>query len=68
LLDDPAQRRGALLEHAEIGRVYASADTVDLDEVIEPDGLRDALLAALQLTSARRRGLVGPATHHSVVR
>jgi hypothetical protein len=41
---------------------------VDLDEVIEPDGLRDALLAALQLTSARRRGLVGPATHHSVVR
>jgi acetyl-CoA carboxylase carboxyltransferase component len=56
----------ALLEHAELGGAYSSADTMGYDEVIEPAELRNALLAALRLSTARRRGLVEPAAHHNI--
>jgi hypothetical protein len=36
------------------------------DDVIEPAELRNALLSALRLTSARRRAAVEPAAHHSI--
>jgi acetyl-CoA carboxylase carboxyltransferase component len=57
----------AVLEHAELGGAYSSADTMGYDEVVEPAELRDALLDALRLTSARRRGAVGPAEHHGIL-
>jgi acetyl-CoA carboxylase carboxyltransferase component len=56
----------ALLEHAELGGAYSSADTMGYDEVIEPAELRNALLAALRLTETRRSGAVEPAAHHSI--
>jgi acetyl-CoA carboxylase carboxyltransferase component len=56
----------ALLEHAELGGAYSSADTMGYDDVIEPAELRNALLSALRLTSARRRAAVEPAAHHSI--
>jgi acetyl-CoA carboxylase carboxyltransferase component len=37
------------------------------DEVIEPGELRNALLAALRLSAARRRAPVEPAKHHGVL-
>ena len=55
-----------LLEHAELGGAYSAADTMSYDEVIEPAELRNALLDALRLTTARRRGAVGPAAHHGI--
>jgi len=57
----------ALLEHAELGGAYSSADTMSYDEVVEPAELRDALLAAMRLTTARRRSVVGPAAHHGIL-
>jgi acetyl-CoA carboxylase carboxyltransferase component len=57
----------ALLEHAELGGAYSSADTMGYDEVVEPAELRDALLDALRLTGARRRAPVGPAAHHGIL-
>ncbi len=56
----------ALLEHAELGGAYSSADTLGYDEVVQPAELRDALLDALRLTAARRRAPVGPAEHHGI--
>ncbi len=44
----------ALLEHAELGGAYASADRMTYDDVIDPRDLRDELLAALALGAARR--------------
>jgi acetyl-CoA carboxylase carboxyltransferase component len=61
-----ADAQGAL-EHAELGGAIGAADTLSYDEVVEPAALRDALLAALRLTSARRRAPVGPATHHTIL-
>jgi acetyl-CoA carboxylase carboxyltransferase component len=55
-----------LLEHAELGGAYSSADTMGYDDVIEPAELRNALLSALLLTTARRRAPVEPAAHHSI--
>jgi acetyl-CoA carboxylase carboxyltransferase component len=55
-----------LLDHAELGGAYSSADTMSYDDVIEPRELRDALLAALRLTSARRSEPPEPARHHGV--
>jgi hypothetical protein len=43
----------AVLEHAELGGAYSSADTMGYDEIVEPAELRDALLDALRLTAAR---------------
>lgn len=63
-LEEDAQ---ALLEHAELGGAYSSADTMGYDEVIEPAELRNALLDALRLTSARRRLPVEPAAHRGVL-
>jgi acetyl-CoA carboxylase carboxyltransferase component len=57
----------AVLEHAELGGAYSSADTMGYDEVVEPAELRDALLDALRLTSARRRAPVAPAAHHGIL-
>jgi len=57
----------AVLEHAELGGAYSSADTMSYDEVVAPGELRDALLAALRLSSARRRLSVGPAAHAGVL-
>lgn len=56
----------SLLEHAELGGAYSSADTMGYDEVIEPAELRNALLDALRLTAARRRAPVEPAAHHGI--
>jgi acetyl-CoA carboxylase carboxyltransferase component len=50
----------ALLEHAELGGAYSSADTMSYDEVVAPAELRNALLDALRLTAARRRLPVQP--------
>jgi acetyl-CoA carboxylase carboxyltransferase component len=57
----------SLLEHAELGGAYSSADTMSYDEVIEPAELRNALLDALRLSAARRRAAVEPAAHHGVL-
>lgn len=57
----------AVLEHAELGGAYSSADTMGYDEVVQPAELRDALLDALRLTSARRRAPVTPAAHHGIL-
>ena len=56
----------ALLEHAELGGAYSSADTMGYDDVIEPAELRNALLSALRLASVRRQAPVEPAAHHSI--
>jgi acetyl-CoA carboxylase carboxyltransferase component len=55
-----------LLDHAELGGAYSSADTMSYDDVIEPRELRNALLAALRLTSARRSEPPVPARHHGI--
>jgi methylmalonyl-CoA decarboxylase subunit alpha len=55
-----------LLDHAELGGSYSSADTMSYDDVIEPRELRNALLAALRLTSARRSEPPGPTRHHGI--
>lgn len=44
----------ALLEHAELGGAYASADRLSYDDVIDPRQLRNELLRALALTRLRR--------------
>ena len=46
----------ALLEHADLGGAYAAADRMSYDDVIDPRQLRNELLRALGLTSARRVG------------
>ncbi|MBM3671751.1 MAG: acetyl-CoA carboxylase carboxyltransferase subunit [Actinobacteria bacterium] len=56
----------SLLEHAELGGAYTSADTMGYDEVIQPAELRNALLGALRLTGAHRLGPVEPAAHHHI--
>ncbi len=48
----------ALLEHAELGGAYAAADRLSYDDVIDPRALRNELLGALGMTTARP----GPAT------
>lgn len=57
----------ALLEHAEIGGAYSSADTMGYDEVVEPAEVRDALLDGMRLSAPRRRGPAGPAAHHGIL-
>jgi acetyl-CoA carboxylase carboxyltransferase component len=56
----------ALLEHGELGGAYAAADTMRYDEVVEPAELRDALLAALRLTAARRRSQPQPVVRRGI--
>jgi acetyl-CoA carboxylase carboxyltransferase component len=55
-----------LLDHAELGGAYSSADTMSYDDVIEPRELRNALLAALRLASARRSEPARPAHRHGI--
>lgn len=55
-----------LLDHAELGGAYSSADTMSYDDVIEPRELRNALLAALRLASVRRAESPTPARHHGI--
>jgi acetyl-CoA carboxylase carboxyltransferase component len=62
-VDDDAQR---VLDNAELGGAYSSADTMSYDEVIEPGELRNALLATLRLSAARRSQPPEPAYHHGV--
>jgi acetyl-CoA carboxylase carboxyltransferase component len=62
-VDDDAQR---VLDHAELGGAYSSADTMSYDEVVEPGELRNALLAALRLSETRRSQPAEPARHHGV--
>lgn len=62
-VDGDAQQ---LLDHADLGGAYSSADTMSYDEVIEPRELRNALLAALRLASARRAEPPGPSSHHGI--
>jgi methylmalonyl-CoA decarboxylase subunit alpha len=56
-----------LLDHAELGGAYSSADTMSYDDVIEPREVRNALLAALRLASARRSQPPEPARHHGIM-
>jgi methylmalonyl-CoA decarboxylase subunit alpha len=62
-VDDDAQR---VLDHAELGGAYSSADMMSYDEVVEPGELRNALLAALRLSETRRSQPAEPARHHGV--
>jgi len=62
-VDEDAQR---VLEHAELGGAYSSADAMSYDEVIEPRELRNALLAAFRLASQRRPEPPEPARHHAI--
>jgi methylmalonyl-CoA decarboxylase subunit alpha len=62
-VDDDAQR---VLDHAELGGAYSSADTMSYDEVVEPGELRNAVLAALRLSETRRSQPAEPARHHGV--
>ncbi len=62
-VDDDAQH---VLDNAELGGAYSSADTMSYDEVIEPDELRNSLLAALRLSAARRSRAPEPARHHGI--
>lgn len=62
-VDDDAQR---VLDNAELGGAYSSADTMSYDEVIEPGELRNALLAALRLAAARRSQPPEPARRHGI--
>jgi acetyl-CoA carboxylase carboxyltransferase component len=55
-----------LLDHAELGGAYSSADTMSYDEVVEPRELRNALLAALRLASARRAEPPRPSRNHGI--
>jgi acetyl-CoA carboxylase carboxyltransferase component len=57
----------AVLEHAELGGAYSSADTMGYDEVVAPVELRDALLDALRLSGPRRRIPVAPRDVHGVL-
>jgi len=57
----------AVLEHAELGGAYSSADTMGYDEVVQPAELRNALLDGLRLTGARRRAPIEPAAHHGIL-
>jgi acetyl-CoA carboxylase carboxyltransferase component len=57
----------ALLEHAELGGAYSSADTMSYDDVVAPAHLRNALLHAMRLTSARRTAPVTPGAHHEIL-
>jgi acetyl-CoA carboxylase carboxyltransferase component len=50
----------AVLQHAELGGAYSAADTMSFDEVVAPSQLRDALLNAMRLTTARRQLSVRP--------
>jgi methylmalonyl-CoA decarboxylase subunit alpha len=50
----------AVLEHAELGGAYSAGDTMSFDEIVAPAQLRDALLDALRLTTARRQLPVRP--------
>jgi len=62
-VDDDAQR---VLDHAELGGAYSSADAMSYDEVIEPRELRNALLAALRLASQRRSDPPEPVRRHGI--
>jgi acetyl-CoA carboxylase carboxyltransferase component len=57
----------AVLEHAELGGAYSSADTLSYDEIVEPAELRDALLGGLALSAARRRRPPDPAAHRGIL-
>jgi catalase (peroxidase I) len=57
----------AVLEHAELGGAYSSADTMGYDEIVAPIELRDALLAALRLSGPRRRLPVAPRSPHGIL-
>lgn len=56
----------AVLEHAELGGAYSSADTMGYDEIVAPAELRDALLGALRLSGTRRRMPVTPRDTHGI--
>ncbi len=55
-----------VLANAEVGGAYSAADTMSYDDVIDPRDLRNRLLAALRLTSARRTQPVIPVQHHGI--
>jgi acetyl-CoA carboxylase carboxyltransferase component len=57
----------AVMQHAELGGAYGAADTMSYDEVVAPAELRDALLDALRLTSARRDLPVRPVRQPGVL-
>jgi len=57
-----------LLEHAELGGAYSSADNLSYDDVIDPRQLRNALLRSLRLTRVRNGAEgVTPVVHHTIL-
>jgi acetyl-CoA carboxylase carboxyltransferase component len=56
-----------LLAHAELGGAYSAADTMSYDDVIDPRELRNALLAALRLTTARATAPAEPRHPHGIL-
>jgi acetyl-CoA carboxylase carboxyltransferase component len=56
-----------LLAHAELGGAYSAADTMSYDDVIDPRELRNALLAALRLTTARDAAPAEPRHPHGIL-
>jgi acetyl-CoA carboxylase carboxyltransferase component len=57
----------AVLQHAELGGAYSAADTMSFDEIVAPSQLRDALLNAMRLTTARRQLSVRPVRRPGVL-
>ena len=55
-----------LLEHAELGGAYSGADTMSYDDVIDPRELRNAVLDALRLASARTSQPARPVWHRGI--
>ncbi len=53
----------AVMEHAELGGAYSSADHLSYDDIIDPRDLRRALGAALRLSETRRASVTGPTVH-----
>jgi len=56
-----------LLAHAELGGAYSAADTMSYDDVIDPRDLRNALLDALRLTTARDAAPAEPRHPHGIL-
>ncbi|MBK5288594.1 MAG: acetyl-CoA carboxylase carboxyltransferase subunit [Acidimicrobiia bacterium] len=56
----------AIMEQAELGGAYSSADHLSYDDVIDPRDLRAALGAAMRLTVPRRGVAPGPVAHTGI--
>jgi acetyl-CoA carboxylase carboxyltransferase component len=55
-----------VLANAEVGGAYSAADTMSYDDVVDPRDLRNRLLAALRLSTARRTNEAAPVEHRGI--